>query len=201
MSEADLARLLGTLRYLQGLKVARQKVEAGAANDAEAAADHTSASISHGELLQSPQIACVAKRFHQVCEHTLASVPELVYGCMLPFTLALLSVAWDSAQSHNLCLSIYLVLTAKVYLLAGMGSCPVCHDPLGSELVMLPCGHQLCCRCSMTIIDRAPHTSSPQVPLHFTQMLQVMLSLGFWLGACHCQRCLQVFQHVQSINM
>ncbi|KAL0055912.1 hypothetical protein WJX82_005648 [Trebouxia sp. C0006] len=94
VSEADLARLLGTLRYLQGLKVARQKVDVGAADDAEAAeaaADHTSASISHG-----------------------------------------------------------------------MGSCPVCHDPLGSELVMLPCGHQLCCRCSMTIIDRAPHTSSPQ---------------------------------------
>ncbi|KAL0019181.1 hypothetical protein WJX77_000293 [Trebouxia sp. C0004] len=94
VSEADLARLLGTLRYLQGLKLARQKVEVGAAVDAkaaEAAADHSAASTSHG-----------------------------------------------------------------------MGSCPVCHDPLGSELVMLPCGHQLCCRCSMTIIDRAPHTSSPQ---------------------------------------
>ncbi len=113
VSEADLARLLGTLRYLQGLKVARQKVDVGAADDAEAAeaaADHTSASISHGELLQSPQIAYVAKRFHQVCEHTLASVPELVYGCMLPFTLALLSVALDLAAC-NLCASVYLVLT------------------------------------------------------------------------------------------
>ena len=108
VSEADLARLLGTLRYLQGLKVARQKVEVGAADTAEAAeaaADHTSASINHGGPLQSPQIAFIAKRFHKVCEHTLASVPELVYGCMLPSTLALLSVALDSAAC-NLCASV-----------------------------------------------------------------------------------------------
>ncbi len=68
VSEADLARLLGTLRYLQGLKVARQKVEVGAADDteaAEAAADHTSACISHGELLQSPQIAFITQHLLQ----------------------------------------------------------------------------------------------------------------------------------------
>lgn len=73
VSEADLARLLGTLRYLQSLKVARQKVEVGAANNAEAAgaaADHSSASISHSGSSQSPQIAFIAKRFHKFCYHS-----------------------------------------------------------------------------------------------------------------------------------
>ena len=112
VSEADLTRLLGTLRYLQGLKVARQKVEVGAADTAEAAADHTSASISHSELLPSSQIAFIAKRFHKLCEHTLASAPGLVHGTTLPYNLALLSVAIDSAAC-NLCRSIHLVLTPR----------------------------------------------------------------------------------------
>ena len=46
---------------------------------------------------------------------------------------------------------------------AGGACCPVCHDVLGAELVMLPCGHQLCCKCSMTLIDRALQSASPQV--------------------------------------
>lgn len=40
--------------------------------------------------------------------------------------------------------------------------CPVCHDTLGLELTMLPCGHQLCCKCSMAMIDRLP-AKQPQV--------------------------------------
>lgn len=40
--------------------------------------------------------------------------------------------------------------------------CPVCQEALGSELVMLGCGHQLCMRCSLALVDRIPkHT--PQV--------------------------------------
>ena len=35
--------------------------------------------------------------------------------------------------------------------------CPVCHEPLGPELVILPCGHQLCCKCSMSLVDRQSH--------------------------------------------
>ena len=101
VSEADLSRLLGTLRYLQSLKDARQQVEAEAA---------------------SPQKQA----------HTEAS-----------------DQAYPQAEAGSSS--------------TGLGSCPVCHEALGSELVMLPCGHQLCCRCSMTIIDRAPSTSSPQV--------------------------------------
>ena len=55
-------------------------------------------------------------------------------------------------------------LGMRGYVSAGVGFCPVCHDMLGSELVMLPCGHQLCCKCSMTLIDRAPQSALPQVP-------------------------------------
>ena len=59
-----------------------------------------------------------------------------------------------------------LAMRERVRMPAGVGCCPVCHDVLGSELVMLPCGHQLCCKCSMTIIDRAPQSASPQVLPH-----------------------------------
>ncbi|GAB4820920.1 hypothetical protein N2152v2_007966 [Parachlorella kessleri] len=34
--------------------------------------------------------------------------------------------------------------------------CPVCLAPLGEELSMLPCGHRLCCRCSMVLVERLP---------------------------------------------
>ena len=87
----------------------------------------------------------------------------------------------------------------KVCVRAGIGSCPVCHDVLGSELVMLPCGHQLCCKCSMTIIDRAPQSASPQVlsylPLHrpvLCWMQSQMVLSGcsiFQLCQAHKPRC------------
>ncbi|KAK9844148.1 hypothetical protein WJX81_006007 [Elliptochloris bilobata] len=75
MAEADLKKQLGTLRYLQGLNAARQRV-AAAEKGGEGA----------GEV-----------------------VVEL---------------------------------------------CPVCQEALGAELAMLPCGHQLCVRCQMALIDR-----------------------------------------------
>ena len=34
--------------------------------------------------------------------------------------------------------------------------CPVCHEALGLELAMAPCGHQLCMRCHMAMLDRIP---------------------------------------------
>ena len=34
--------------------------------------------------------------------------------------------------------------------------CPVCQEPLEQELAMLPCGHQLCVRCHMALVDHAP---------------------------------------------
>lgn len=33
--------------------------------------------------------------------------------------------------------------------------CPVCQEPLGQELAMMPCGHQLCVRCHMALVDRS----------------------------------------------
>ena len=48
-SEADLTRLLGTLRYLHGLKVARQKVESAAASSQDSPEQHeASASTTPG---------------------------------------------------------------------------------------------------------------------------------------------------------
>lgn len=34
--------------------------------------------------------------------------------------------------------------------------CPVCQDALASEFMMLTCGHMLCARCCMTLIERLP---------------------------------------------
>ena len=34
--------------------------------------------------------------------------------------------------------------------------CPVCHEALGRELVMLSCGHQLCAPCSMKMLEKLP---------------------------------------------
>ena len=34
--------------------------------------------------------------------------------------------------------------------------CPVCQEALAAELAMLPCGHPLCVRCQMALIDRLP---------------------------------------------
>ncbi len=44
--------------------------------------------------------------------------------------------------------------------------CPVCQEPLGLELAMLPCGHQLCVRCQMALVERIPSTV-PAVRLDF----------------------------------
>ena len=47
-SEADLTRLLGTLRYLQSLKVARQQVETAATSNQESSEQQASASNPQG---------------------------------------------------------------------------------------------------------------------------------------------------------
>ena len=47
-SEADLTRLLGTLRYLQSLKVARQQVETAATSNEESCEQQASTSIPQG---------------------------------------------------------------------------------------------------------------------------------------------------------
>ncbi|CAL5225440.1 g8258 [Coccomyxa viridis] len=33
--------------------------------------------------------------------------------------------------------------------------CPVCQEPLGQELAMMPCAHQLCLKCHLALVDRA----------------------------------------------
>jgi Zinc finger, C3HC4 type (RING finger) len=39
--------------------------------------------------------------------------------------------------------------------------CPVCQEPLAEELSVLSCGHQLCCKCTMALVDRC--VQAPQV--------------------------------------
>ncbi|KAG0590383.1 hypothetical protein M758_1G090700 [Ceratodon purpureus] len=33
--------------------------------------------------------------------------------------------------------------------------CPICHDSLGSRFMVLPCGHVLCCKCMLKLVDRS----------------------------------------------
>lgn len=62
---------------------------------------------------------------------------------------------------------------------AGTERCPICHDPLGHELYMLPCGHQLCCRCSLTLVDRAPNLSPEVSSVHAAQSRAVCICLTY----------------------
>lgn len=47
----------------------------------------------------------------------------------------------------------------------GEDACPICHDRLGLELVMLPCAHRLCCKCSLALQERQKKAFQPQVGL------------------------------------
>ncbi|CAL8467045.1 g6581 [Coccomyxa elongata] len=90
VAEADLNKQLGTLRYLRGLRAARQRMQAATTRNDQASGQQGS-SEAPGEA----------------------------------------------------------------------DMCPVCQEPLGQELTMLPCGHQLCVRCHMAILDRIP----PNTPM------------------------------------
>ncbi len=77
-------------------------------------------------------------------------------------------------------------------LLGGAGSseaaaevevCPVCQEPLGQELTMLPCGHQLCVRCHMAILDRIP----PYIPMVLTSPTPAYAHSPALLLLCICQ--------------
>ncbi|CAK0735069.1 hypothetical protein CVIRNUC_000523 [Coccomyxa viridis] len=94
VAEADLAKQLGTLRYLLGLRSARQRAEA---------------------TLQQA-----------VKQEEKGQGPEGLH---------------DEAD-------------AKDTLHQEGEVCPVCQEPLGQELAMMPCGHQLCVRCHMALVDR-----------------------------------------------
>ena len=37
-----------------------------------------------------------------------------------------------------------------------MDPCPICQEPLGRELCMLPCGHRLCCKCQLALAEQIP---------------------------------------------
>ena len=42
--------------------------------------------------------------------------------------------------------------------------CPVCHDPLGVEVVVLPCGHPLCHGCTLRLLERSRVPALPRHP-------------------------------------
>ncbi|XP_024403200.1 uncharacterized protein [Physcomitrium patens] len=33
--------------------------------------------------------------------------------------------------------------------------CPICHEILGSRFMVLPCGHVLCCKCMLSLVERS----------------------------------------------
>lgn len=35
----------------------------------------------------------------------------------------------------------------------GEEKCPVCHEKLDTKFMVFPCGHQLCCKCMITMVD------------------------------------------------
>ncbi|KAK9810177.1 hypothetical protein WJX72_006177 [[Myrmecia] bisecta] len=98
-AEADLARALSTLRYLQNLKTERQRtLDAVAAEQVAGSSEEPGTSAGTGE-------------------------------------------ARDEV-------------------------CPLCHDVLGPERVMLPCAHQMCCGCSLKMVDLACPSNLPKPQRH-----------------------------------
>ncbi|KAG0565163.1 hypothetical protein KC19_8G169500 [Ceratodon purpureus] len=82
----ELKRLKGQLRYLNGVKSARQKVEPGEPG---------------GKIASS--------------DSSIASKPV------------------ESSEEE----------------------CPICHELLGSRFMVLPCGHVLCCKCMLKLVERS----------------------------------------------
>ncbi|XP_057849243.2 uncharacterized protein LOC131060147 isoform X2 [Cryptomeria japonica] len=45
----------------------------------------------------------------------------------------------------------------------GEETCPVCHEKLDTKFMVFPCGHQLCCKCMVTMVDvPSPLSTIPQ---------------------------------------
>ena len=68
--------------------------------------------------------------------------------------------------------------------------CPVCQEPLGQELAMMPCAHQLCLKCHMALVDRAG--TGPKVicrlALHLPHgRYQEAFSCTQWLITMHAE--------------
>ena len=63
--------------------------------------------------------------------------------------------------------------------------CPVCQEPMGQELAMMPCGHQLCVRCHMALVDRV--APGPKVSASSANKLRQHMKL--WMS-CHLCRVL-----------
>lgn len=59
--------------------------------------------------------------------------------------------------------------------------CPVCHEALGLELAMAPCGHQLCMRCHLAMLDRIPRWTPVVRPR--TVLVSLMRTFGLSAGS------------------
>eukprot|EP00743_Colponemidia_sp_Colp-15_P012322 GILK01013989.1.p1 GENE.GILK01013989.1~~GILK01013989.1.p1 ORF type:complete len:1573 (-),score=378.23 GILK01013989.1:49-4446(-) len=42
--------------------------------------------------------------------------------------------------------------------------CPICHDTLGADVVILPCGHTLCYQCSSSLMERSANQKQLKCP-------------------------------------
>lgn len=170
-----MERSIGTLRYLQGLKQEQERKEqaaampspvkspAGALNPSAPSTSHAAAAAAGGSanannIIDSTNLGQLVKsriQAHQ-SQATLnenAAVASSAGGAgpssMDQQDIGSLAAGADGGAPNN-------------WLLPEPDVCPVCQDQLGAELVMLICGHRLCCPCSMLLVDRIPQ-NRPQV--------------------------------------
>lgn len=151
-AEADLTRTLGTLRYLTGLRAAQtQQLQSPPTSPVSPKLKPSSAIPAKPDIDQEQSAANATP--------TTAGAEEAGPSGILLKQDDDDDIASLSSEAHH----------PELPAAEGGGTieglhCPVCHDVLGQELMMLTCGHQLCCRCCMTLIERLP-AFPPQVRL------------------------------------
>lgn len=150
-AEADLNRTLGTLRYLTGLRAARATNLQSPPTSPRSPRAPQEASSPSG----SPSAARSSPSSTQLQAAGVKAAPA---DDPSPPVIQQQHIASSSADAPSQAEALEEDDAVK----QEAAKCPVCHEVMAVELMMLTCGHQLCCRCCMTLIERLP-AFPPQV--------------------------------------
>lgn len=131
LASSDLGRTLGTLRYLKTLMAARSTQ---AAENGGAAADAATAGAAAAGApeAQPPSTSDAAASAGAAA----ACSSDPTASCQPPQDA-------DAAAGPEAIM------------------CPICHEFIGAECAMMPCGHSLCYECNMMLIDQLPVSLAP----------------------------------------
>ncbi len=149
VAEATLATRLGTLRYLKQLQATRQKQQ-----EQQQQQQGEQGHVEQQQQQQQEQQrdgGPVDNNNNTHMDGDDVEITKIIHGNVSRNTNVQATTTTNNTNTN----------TIQVKM-EGLGDdstfsvCPVCHDELGNELVMLSCGHQLCTPCSMMMLDKLP---------------------------------------------